>query len=56
MKRVYTNMDEALITFSNQWGKESEYFINYKGTAPGKCSTNEPDVAQMIMALNKSIA
>ena len=24
--RVYTSMDEALISFANQWGKNSEYF------------------------------
>ena len=50
--RVYTSMDEALISFANQWGKNSEYFKRALHLV--KSSTNEPDEAQRIMALNKS--
>jgi Flp pilus assembly protein TadB len=51
--RVYTSMDEALISFANQWGKNSEYFKRALHLV--KSSTNEPDEAQRIMALNKSL-
>ena len=51
--RVYTSMDEALISFANQWGKNSEYFKRALHLV--KSSTNEPDEAQRIMTLNKSL-
>jgi len=51
--RVYTNIDDALIAFANQWGKNSEYFK--RALYLVKSSTNEPDEAQRVMTLNKSL-
>jgi Flp pilus assembly protein TadB len=51
--RVYSNIDEALIVFANQWGKNSEYFKRSLHLV--KSSTSEPDDAQRIMTLNKSL-
>jgi len=51
--RVYTDIDDALIAFANQWGKNSEYFK--RALYLVKSSTNEPDEAQRVMTLNKSI-
>ncbi|MCE8427320.1 MAG: hypothetical protein J5U19_02860 [Candidatus Methanoperedens sp.] len=51
--RVYSSTDEALIAFANQWGKNSEYFKRSLHLI--KSSTNEPDEAQRIMTLNKSL-
>ncbi len=51
--RVYNNIDDALIDFANQWGKNSEYFKRSLHLL--KSSTNEPDEAQRIMTLNKSL-
>ena len=51
--RVYSNIDEALIEFANQWGKNSEYFKRSLHLV--KSSTSEPDEAQRIMTLNKSL-
>ncbi|KAB2947069.1 MAG: hypothetical protein OIN84_06850 [Candidatus Methanoperedens sp.] len=51
--RVYSNIDEALIDFANQWGKNSEYFKRSLHLV--KSSTSEPDEAQRIMTLNKSL-
>ncbi len=51
--RVYSNIDDALIAFANQWGKNSEYFKRSLHLV--KSSTNEPDEAQRIMTLNKSL-
>jgi len=50
--RVYTDIDDALIAFANQWGKNSEYFK--RALYLVKSSTNEPDEAQRVMTLNKS--
>lgn len=51
--RIYSNIDEALIEFANQWGKNSEYFKRSLHLV--KSSTSEPDEAQRIMTLNKSL-
>ena len=51
--RVYSSMDEALIAFANLWGRNSEYFKRSLHLV--KSSTNEPDEAQRIMTLNKSL-
>jgi hypothetical protein len=51
--RVYSNIDEAFIEFANQWGKNSEYFKRSLHLV--KSSTSEPDEAQRIMTLNKSL-
>lgn len=51
--RVYTDIDDALIAFANQWGKNSEYFK--RALYLVKSSTNEPDEAQRVMTLNKSL-
>lgn len=51
--RTFSSIDEALIAFSNQWGKNSEYFK--RSIHLVKSSTSEPDEAQRIMTLNKSL-
>ena len=51
--RVYSNIDEALIEFADRWGKNSEYFKRSLHLV--KSSTSEPDEAQRIMTLNKSL-
>ncbi len=51
--RVYSSMDDALIAFANLWGRNSEYFKRSLHLV--KSSTNEPDEAQRIMTLNKSL-
>jgi len=51
--RVYSSIDEALIAFANQWGRNSEYFKRSLHLV--KSSTNEPDEAQRVMTLNKSL-
>lgn len=51
--RAYSNIDDALIGFANQWGKNSEYFK--RSLHLMKSSSSEPDEAQRIMTLNKSL-
>lgn len=51
--RVYTGIDDALIAFAGQWGNHSEYFKRALHLV--KSSTNEPDEAQRVMTLNKSL-
>ena len=51
--RVYSSMDDALIAFANQWGRNSEYFKRALHLV--KSSTNEPDEAQRVITLNKSL-
>lgn len=51
--RTFSSIDDALIAFSNQWGKNSEYFK--RSIHLVKSSTSEPDEAQRIMTLNKSL-
>ncbi len=51
--RTYSGIDDALIAFANQWGKNSEYFKRSLHLV--KSSVNEPDEAQRIMTLNKSL-
>jgi hypothetical protein len=46
-------MDDALIGFANQWGKHSEYFKRALHLV--KSSTSEPDEAQRLMTLNRSL-
>jgi Flp pilus assembly protein TadB len=51
--RVYTGIDDATLAFANQWGKNSEYFKRALHLV--KSSTNEPDEAQRVITLNKSL-
>jgi hypothetical protein len=51
--RTFSNIDEALITFANLWGKNSEYFKRSLHLV--KSSVNEPDEAQRLITLNKSL-
>ena len=51
--RTYSSIDDALIAFANQWGKNSEYFKRSLHLV--KSSVNEPDEAQRIITLNKSL-
>ena len=51
--RTFISIDDALIAFANQWGKNSEYFKRSLHLV--KSSVNEPDEAQRIITLNKSL-
>ncbi len=51
--RTYSSIDDALIAFANQWGKNSEYFKRSLHLV--KSSVNEPDEAQRLITLNKSL-
>src|SRR3972149_597184 len=51
--RQYSSIDDALIAFANQWGKNSEYFKRSLHLV--KSSVNEADEAQRIITLNKSL-
>ncbi|MDD5617337.1 MAG: hypothetical protein PHH85_14165 [Candidatus Methanoperedens sp.] len=51
--RTYSSIDDALIAFANQWGKNSEYFKRSLHLV--KSSVNEADEAQRIITLNKSL-
>ncbi len=51
--RTYSSIDDALLAFANQWGKNSEYFKRSLHLV--KSSVNEADEAQRIITLNKSL-
>ncbi|MGP8329111.1 MAG: hypothetical protein ACT6FF_02170 [Methanosarcinaceae archaeon] len=51
--RVYSSMDDAVVDFANLWGKDSEYFKRSLHLI--KSSTSEPDDAQRIITLNRSL-
>lgn len=51
--RTFSSIDDALISFANQWGKNSEYFKRSLHLV--KSSVNEPDEAQRLITLNKSL-
>jgi Flp pilus assembly protein TadB len=51
--REYRGIDEAIIEFSNLWGKNSEYFKRALHLI--KSSTSEPDEAQRVITLNRSL-
>ena len=51
--REYKGIDDAILEFSNLWGKESEYFKRALHLI--KSSTSEPDEAQRVITLNRSL-
>ncbi|WP_340820570.1 hypothetical protein [Methanolobus sp. WCC4] len=51
--REYKGIDDAILEFSNIWGKDSEYFKRALHLI--KSSTSEPDEAQRIITLNRSL-
>ncbi|WP_094228601.1 hypothetical protein [Methanolobus psychrotolerans] len=51
--REYRGIDDAILEFSNLWGKDSEYFKRALHLI--KSSTSEPDEAQRIITLNRSL-
>lgn len=51
--RLYNSMDDAVIEFSEMWGKNSEYFKRALHLI--KSSTNETDEAQRIIVLNRAL-
>ncbi|TQD25453.1 hypothetical protein FKV42_09330 [Methanolobus vulcani] len=51
--REYRGIDDAILEFSNIWGKDSEYFKRALHLI--KSSTSEPDEAQRVITLNRSL-
>jgi Flp pilus assembly protein TadB len=51
--RIYSNMDDALLSFADLWGRNSEYFKRSLHLI--KSSTAEPDEAQRIITLNRAL-
>ncbi len=51
--RTYSGMDEALLSFADLWGRNSEYFKRSLHLI--KSSTAEPDEAQRIITLNRAL-
>lgn len=51
--REYKGIDDAILEFSNLWGKDSEYFKRALHLI--KSSTSEPDEAQRVITLNRSL-
>ena len=51
--REYRGIDDAILEFSNLWGKDSEYFKRALHLI--KSSTSEPDEAQRVITLNRSL-
>ncbi len=51
--REYRGIEDAILEFSNLWGKDSEYFKRALHLI--KSSTSEPDEAQRIITLNRSL-
>jgi Flp pilus assembly protein TadB len=51
--RIYSNMDNALLSFADLWGRNSEYFKRSLHLI--KSSTAEPDEAQRIITLNRAL-
>jgi Flp pilus assembly protein TadB len=51
--RIYSSMDEALLSFADLWGRNSEYFKRSLHLI--KSSTAEPDEAQRVITLNRAL-
>jgi Flp pilus assembly protein TadB len=51
--RIYSNMDDALLSFADLWGRNSEFFKRSLHLI--KSSTAEPDEAQRVMTLNRAL-
>ena len=51
--RLYSSMDDALLSFADLWGRNSEYFKRSLHLI--KSSTAEPDEAQRIITLNRAL-
>lgn len=51
--RIYSDIDEALSSLADRWGRWSEYFK--RSIHLVKSSTSEPDEAQRVMTLNRSL-
>lgn len=51
--RIYSSMDDALLSFADLWGRNSEYFKRSLHLI--KSSTAEPDEAQRIITLNRAL-
>ncbi|AKB24283.1 hypothetical protein MSMTP_0814 [Methanosarcina sp. MTP4] len=51
--RTYSGMDEALLSFADLWGRNSEYFKRSLHLI--KSSTAEPDEAQRVITLNRAL-
>jgi len=51
--RIYSSMDDALLSFADLWGRNSEYFRRSLHLI--KSSTSEPDEAQRIITLNRAL-
>lgn len=51
--RLYSSMDDALLSFADLWGRNSEYFKRSLHLI--KSSTAEPDEAQRVITLNRAL-
>lgn len=51
--RIYSSMDDALLSFADLWGRNSEYFKRSLHLI--KSSTSEPDEAQRVITLNRAL-
>jgi hypothetical protein len=51
--RLYNSMDDALLSFADLWGRNSEYFKRSLHLI--KSSTAEPDEAQRVITLNRAL-
>lgn len=51
--RMYSSMDDAVLDFTQLWGKNSEYFKRSLHLV--KSSASEPDEAQRIITLNRAL-
>lgn len=51
--RIYNSMDDALLSFADLWGRNSEYFKRSLHLI--KSSTAEPDEAQRVITLNRAL-
>ncbi|MDD3043711.1 MAG: hypothetical protein PHW56_12400, partial [Methanosarcinaceae archaeon] len=51
--RIYSSMDEGLLVFAELWGRNTEYFKRSLHLI--KSSTAEPDEAQRVITLNRSL-
>ncbi|HWR26028.1 MAG TPA: hypothetical protein VN278_07290, partial [Methanosarcina sp.] len=51
--RIYSSMDDALLSFADLWGRNSEYFKRSLHLI--KSSTAEPDDAQRVITLNRAL-
>jgi len=51
--RIYSSMDDALLSFADLWGRNSEYFKRSLHLI--KSSTAEPDEAQRVITLHRAL-